>query len=96
MNEFLTDVETLRKRAREGMEKGSVTDAYGADLDRVLFVLNQALATEMVCVLRYTHDHFMARGLRAKTAAAEFREHADQELEHANRVATVGHLTASV
>jgi bacterioferritin len=87
MKEFLTDVETLRKRARENMEKGSVTDAYGADLERVIYVLNQALATELVCVLRYKRHFFTAQGLNAQPAAAEFLEHAGEESEHADRIA---------
>ncbi len=88
MKEFLTDVETLRKRAREGMEKGPVTDAYGADVQRVVHVLNQALATELVCVLRYKRHYFTARGLNAQSAAAEFLQHAGEETEHADRIAT--------
>lgn len=83
----LTDVRTLRESARRHVEKGAVTEHYKGDRAKVVELLNQALATEMVCVLRYTHDHFMARGLKAKAAAAEFREHADQELEHASRIA---------
>jgi bacterioferritin len=88
MKEFLTDVETLRKRARENMDKGSVTDAYGADLERVLFVLNQALATELVCVLRYKRHFHTAQGLNAQPAAAQFLEHAGEEAEHADKIAT--------
>lgn len=87
MKDFLTDVETLRKRAREDMEKGPVTDAYGADLERVIHVLNQALATELVCVLRYKRHFFTAQGLNAQPAAAEFLEHAGEEEEHADRIA---------
>lgn len=87
MKEFLTDIETLRKRARENMEKGPVTDAYGADLERVIFVLNQALATEIVCVLRYKRHHYTAKGLDAQIAAAEFLEHAGEEQEHADSIA---------
>jgi|SRR5665213_382047 len=87
MKDFLTDVETLRKRAREGMGNGSVTDAYGADLERVIFVLNQALATELVCVLRYKRHYFTAQGLDAQSAAAEFLEHGREEEGHADRIA---------
>jgi bacterioferritin len=87
MKEFLTDVETLRKHAREHMDRGPVTDAYGADLDRVLFVLNQALATELVCVLRYKRHYFTAQGLNAAAAAAEFLEHAGEEAGHADQIA---------
>jgi bacterioferritin len=85
--EFLTDVKTLRERARENMEKGPVTDAYGADLSRVIDVLNQALATELVCVLRYKRHYYTADGLDAQSAAEEFLEHAAEESDHADRIA---------
>jgi bacterioferritin len=87
MAEFLTDVETLRKRARENIDKGPVTDAYGADLPRVIDVLNQALATELVCVLRYKRHYFTAQGLNAQAAAAEFLEHAGEEAHHGDLIA---------
>ena len=79
MQEFLTDVTTLRANARENIEKGSVTDAYGADLERVLYVLNQTLATELVCVLRYKRHFFTARGINAHAAADEFLQHAGDD-----------------
>ena len=81
---FLSDIETLRAKAREQMERGPVTSAYGADLDRVLEVLNQSLATEIVCVLRYRQHHFAANGLNAGPVAAEFLEHANEEQQHAD------------
>jgi len=84
---FLTDVQTLRERARKNMDKGPVTDAYGADLKRVIEVLNQALATELVCVLRYKRHYYTADGLDAQSAAEEFLEHAAEEAEHADRIA---------
>lgn len=87
MDEFLTDIKTLRQRARTNMKKGPVTDAYGADLERVIFILNQALATELVCVLRYKRHYFTAEGLDAQTAADEFLEHAGEEAEHADLIA---------
>lgn len=87
MKEFLTDVTTLRANARANMNKGSVTDAYGADLKRVLYVLNQALATEIVCVLRYKRHYYTAKGLNAQAAAAEFLEHAGEEETHADMIA---------
>jgi bacterioferritin len=87
MSEFLTDVETLRRRAREKMEEGPVTDAYGADRTRVIDVLNEALATELVCYLRYKRHYFTATGLNAGPVAAEFLEHATQELGHADQLA---------
>jgi len=87
MKEFLTDVATLRENARKNMKKGPVTDAYGADLERVIFVLNQALATELVCVLRYKRHYFTAQGLSAQAAAAQFLEHASEEQGHADLIA---------
>jgi bacterioferritin len=83
----LTDVKTLREQARKHIEDGAVTENYGANREKVVELLNQALATELVCVLRYRHDYFMARGLDSKPAADEFLEHADQELAHADRIA---------
>jgi bacterioferritin len=83
----LTDVQTLRESARRHIEGGAVTDHYRADRGKVLQLLNEALATEIVCVLRYRHDYFVARGLKAKIAAAEFLEHAGQELQHADAIA---------
>jgi bacterioferritin len=85
--EFLTDVKTLRERARENMDKGPITDAYGADLKRVIEVLNQALATELVCVLRYKRHYYTADGLDAQWAADEFLEHAAEEADHADWIA---------
>lgn len=87
MAEFLTDVETLRRRAREHMDQGPLTDAYGADRDQVIDVLNEVLATELVCYLRYKRHYFTASGLHAGPVAAEFLEHATQELEHADQIA---------
>ena len=87
MDEFLTDVTTLRKRARANMDNGPVTDAYGADLERVIFVLNQSLATELICVLRYKRHFYTAKGLNAEAAAAEFAEHATEEMGHADLIA---------
>lgn len=84
---FLTDVETLRRRAREQVERGPVTDAYGADLDRVLDVLQQALATETICTLRYRQHYFAATGMDAGPVAAEFLQHAGEEQGHADQLA---------
>lgn len=84
---FLSDVKTLRERARRHMERGAVTEGYGADRETVLRLLNEALATEIVCVLRYRRHHFLAEGLHASTAAAEFLEHANEEQQHADRLA---------
>jgi len=83
----LTDVQTLRESARRHVEEGAVTEHYRADRQKVLQLLNEALATEIICVLRYRQNYFTARGLKAKVAAAEFLEHANQELEHADQLA---------
>ena len=83
----LPDKKTLRESARRHVEEGAVTEHYRADRAKVIELLNEALATELVCTLRYRHDYFMAQGLKAKVAAAEFKEHADQELEHAESLA---------
>lgn len=88
MGEFLTDVQTLRQRAREQIEQGPITEAYGADRQRVIRVLNEALATELVCILRYKRHYFTAQGLQAATAAAEFLQHANEEQLHADQLAT--------
>jgi len=84
---FLTDVETLRKRARQQMNEGAVTPNYGADPKVVVEVLNAALATEIVCVLRYKRHYFMAQGIASESVKTEFAEHAAEEQEHADRIA---------
>jgi len=84
---FLTDVTTLRKRAREHMEAGAVTPGYAADADQVCNVLNQALATEIVCVLRYKRHYFMAQGIASESVKAEFLAHANEEQAHADEIA---------
>lgn len=84
---FLSDVTTLRAKARKEIDKGPVTAAYGADLKRVIEVLNTSLATELVCVLRYKAHYFGAKGLNAEPVAAEFLEHAGEEQVHADRIA---------
>ena len=83
----LTDIKTLRERARRHVMEGAVTDTYRADREQVIKLLQGALATEIVCVLRYRQNYFAARGLRAKVAADEFLEHSKQEQEHADRIA---------
>lgn len=87
MADFLTDVETLRRRARENIEQGPITSAYGADRERVISVLNEALATELVCVLRYKRHYYTATGLNAAPVAAEFLQHAIEEQGHADQIA---------
>lgn len=84
---FLTDIKTLRERARANMRNGAVTETYGADREAVITILNEALATEIVCVLRYKHHYYMASGLSAETVAQEFLEHAQQEQQHADQIA---------
>lgn len=83
----LSDVKTIRSRARQHIEKGAVTAGYKADLDAVVSALNGALATEIVCFLRYKRHQFMAKGISAKVVAAEFAQHAAQELGHADLLA---------
>ncbi|ALU62429.1 bacterioferritin [Pseudomonas syringae pv. lapsa] len=83
----LSDVNTLRQRARQNGEDGAVTQGYSADRETVLRLLNESLATELVCVLRYKRHYYMASGLKASVAAAEFLEHAEQEAQHADKLA---------
>ena len=83
---FLTDVQTLRKRARQHIEDGAVTAGYGGNTETAIKVLNEALATEIVCVLRYKRHYFMARGIHAGPVAEEFLEHAGEEQEHADLI----------
>jgi bacterioferritin len=87
MADFLTDVDTLRKQAREEIQKGPVTVAYKADVDRVIDVLNLSLATEIVCTLRYRQHHFAAKGIEAEAVATEFLVHSNEEQEHADKLA---------
>jgi bacterioferritin len=83
---FLTDIKTLRERARQHIEKGAVTEGYKADRETVIKVLNEALATEIVCVLRYKRHYFMATGIHAESVAAEFLQHANEEQGHADEI----------
>lgn len=82
-----TDVATLRRNARKQVEDGAITDSYRADRELVIRKLNEALATEWVCVLRYYRHYFMAQGMLADAVKGEFLEHAQQELAHANEIA---------
>jgi bacterioferritin len=84
---FLTDVKTLRQRARQHMEEGAVTAGYTADRQNVVKILNDALATEIVCNLRYRRHYFMASGIHAQVAADEFLQHAIEEQGHADQIA---------
>ena len=85
--EAFTDVATLRANARKNVDKGAVTDSYGADRTLVIELLNEALATEWVCVLRYMRHYFTASGMLADAVKAEFLEHAKQEQAHADKIA---------
>ena len=84
---FLTDIKTLRERARKHIEQGAITEGYSADRETVIKVLNEALATEIVCVLRYRRHYFMASGINAEGVAAEFLQHSNDEQGHADQIA---------
>ncbi len=84
---FLSDIETLRRRAREHIAQGAVTPGYHADRDTVVRLLNEALATEIICTLRYKRHYYMAKGIHAEGVASEFLEHAQEEQQHADQIA---------
>ena len=84
---FLTDIKTLRERARQHIENGAVTEGYRADRETVIKLMNEALATEIVCTLRYRRHYFMASGINAESVAAEFLQHANEEQGHADQIA---------
>jgi bacterioferritin len=84
---FLTDIKTLRERARQHIENGAVTEGYSADRETVIKLLNEALATEIVCTLRYRRHYFMASGINAESVASEFLQHANEEQGHADQIA---------
>jgi bacterioferritin len=88
MSQFISDLKTIKERARRQMEKGAVTDSYKADRDAVVNVLNEVLATELVCQLRYQRHYYMASGLNSEAVKSEFLEHAKEEQEHGDWVAT--------
>jgi len=87
MNDLLSDITKIRQRARQQMEKGPITAGYKADPAKVIAVLNEALATEIVCVLRYKRHYYMARGINAEPIAQEFLQHATEEQIHADQIA---------
>jgi bacterioferritin len=87
MEHFVSDLKKIREQARRHMETGAVTEGYKADREQVLAVLNDVLATEIVCVLRYKRHFFMARGINAESIKAEFLQHANEEQQHADWVA---------
>jgi bacterioferritin len=84
---FLTDIKTLRERARQHIEDGAVTEGYKVDREVAVKILNEALATELVCVLRYRRHYFMATGIHAESVAAEFLQHSIEEQGHADEIA---------
>jgi bacterioferritin len=84
---FLNDVKKLRDRARQHIEEGAVTPGYEGDRETVIKILNTALASEVICVLRYKLHYFMAKGINAESVAEEFAQHAGEEQAHADRIA---------
>jgi bacterioferritin len=84
---FLSDIQEIRRRAREHVEKGAVTAAYKGDVETAIKLLNEALATEIVCTLRYRRHHYMASGIHSQAVADEFMEHANEEQQHADWIA---------
>jgi bacterioferritin len=87
MPKFVNDVEEIRARAERKIDEGAVTDTYKGDVHQTISILNEALATEIVCVLRYMHHYFMATGVHGVSVRDEFKEHADDEREHADKIA---------
>ena len=88
MSKFISDLKKIKQRARSHMERGAVTENYKADLKAVLKVLNDVPATEIVCILRYKRHYFMASGINSDGAKAEFLQHANEEQQHADWIAT--------
>lgn len=86
-NGFAADIEAIRRRARQYIENGPITDNYKADVSTVLKLLNEGLATELVCVLRYKRHYYTASGIHAEAVAQEFLEHAAEEQAHADSIA---------
>lgn len=87
MAQFVADMKKIKERARRHMESGAVTEGYKADRKQVINVLNQVLATEIVCTLRYKSHYYMARGINSESVKAEFLQHANDEQQHADWVA---------
>src|SRR6478609_3549942 len=85
--DFVSDIDAIRKRARQHIEDGAVTDSYKGNRPTVIKILNDALATEIVCVLRYKRHYYMASGIHSESVKAEFLEHANEEQDHADRIA---------
>jgi bacterioferritin len=87
MSEFIADITAIRERARNSIEDGAVTGGYRADREQVIKVLNEALATELVCILRYKRHYYMAKGIHAESVKPEFLQHAGEEQQHADWIA---------
>lgn len=87
MGQFVSDIRQIRERARKNMDSGAVTTGYKVDRERVISVLNEVLATELVCVLRYKRHYFMSRGVHSESVKQEFAQHAAEEQQHADWVA---------
>lgn len=87
MESYVSDLETIRARARAHMNQGAVTDSYKADRELVIKILNEVLATEIVCMLRYKCHYYMADGMNSESVKAEFLEHANEEQGHADAIA---------
>ena len=85
--QFLSDIQEIRRRAREHIERGALTEGYKADRQTVLRLLNEALATEIVCVLRYKSHAVVATGLASESVKEEFAQHAKEEGEHMDLIA---------
>lgn len=83
---FLTDIKIIRERARKHLEKGALTEGYKADREKIIALLNEALATEIVCILRYKNHHFLASGIHSDAVANEFLQHANEEQVHADNI----------
>ena len=84
---FLADITELRRRAREHIDRGALTENYGGDVQQAIDLLQTALATEIVCVLRYTMHSIAATGISSEGVKAEFAQHAKEEREHMEAVA---------
>lgn len=84
---FVSSIEDIRRRARQHIDQGAITQGYKADRETVVRLLNEALATEVVCVLRYKRHYYMASGINAEPVRDEFLEHANEEQEHADKIA---------
>src|SRR5271170_1185766 len=85
--QFVMDIMEIRRRARQNMNEGAMTKSYGSDRDTIVRLLNAALATEIVCVLRYRRHYYMSRGINSEPVAQEFLEHSNEEQARADQIA---------